>query len=173
MAEDGGEEGLIMTAQIHERLIFEGEETSMAFCPPLPEGHPRVREVGADEPTPEGTHPWIASTACWRGYQGTWEVRDGRFYLVALEGRYRLEGEGPLFADWFTGALRVPRGELLQYVHMGFGSVYEEEAHVRIKDGIVVALRVIDNRGKTHDRTELGWQNLPGGENRFPGDSET
>jgi len=101
---------------------------------------------------------------------GTWEIRDGRFYLVALRGRYRLTPGGPLWADWFTGVIRIPRGELLQYVHMGFGSVYEQELHIKVEHGVVVASRWIDNRGTAHDPWELGRRNLPGGENAFPGD---
>lgn len=161
-----------MTAQIHERLIFEGRETSMAFCPPLPERHPRIITPKPDESPSDASDQILSSTACWRGYLGTWEIRDGRFYLVGLRGAYRLVGEEPLLADWFTGTLRVPQGELLQYVHMGFGSVYEQEIHVKIEHGIVTASRTVDNRGNEHDPRKLGWQNLPGGENRFAGDDD-
>ena len=38
-----------MTAQIHERLILDDEETSMAFCPPLPEEHTGIYELSPDE----------------------------------------------------------------------------------------------------------------------------
>jgi hypothetical protein len=111
-------------------------------------------------------------TACWRGYVAKWELRNGRFYLREIRGKYELTGDEPLFADWFSGVLRIPRGQLLQYVHMGFASVYEEELHIKIERGMVVKSRVIDNRDKKWDRWELGWQNLPGQENRFPGDED-
>jgi hypothetical protein len=55
---------------------------------------------------------------------------------------------------------------------MGYGSVYEQELHIKIDNGVVVKTRTIDNRGKKHDEWEIGWKNLPGGENRFPGDDE-
>ena len=161
-----------MTAQIHERLIYEGEETSMAFCPPLPMGHPRLIEVDPQQARQDASDSILFSTACWRGYQGAWEIKDGKFYLVSLRGRFHLQGEEPLLADWFSGVLRISRGALLQYVHMGFGSVYEEEVHVRIERGQVVASHLVNNRGKKQDERELGWRNLPGGENRFPGDDE-
>lgn len=156
-----------MTAQIHERLISNGVETSMTFCPPLPKGSSRVAERD-----PNGSaQDWIhESTACWRRYQGTWEIRENRFYLAGLAGRFEFLGSDPLFAEWFTGALRVPKGEQLVYVHMGFGSVYEEEVHIKVERGIVVGTRVIDNRGKKLDPEFLGWMNLPGFENRFEGD---
>lgn len=77
-----------------------------------------------------------------------------------------------MLADWFSGVIRIPRGEMLHYVHMGFGSVFEQELHIKIERGVVVNSRVIDNRGRIFDERELGWKNLPGGENRFPGDDE-
>jgi hypothetical protein len=158
-----------MTAQIHEQLLLEGEERSMAFCPPLPSNHPRVVEVDLAEATRDDRYGMLFSTACWRGYQGRWEIRDGRFYLTALWGRFKLRGEGPILADWFSGVLRIPKGKTLKYVHMGFGSIYELETHVRVHKGIVTSVRVIDNRGWQFDEWELGVRNLPGGENRFPG----
>ena len=161
-----------MTAQVHERLILDGEETSMAFCPPLPDGHPRILEPQPGEVIGDAAGILLATTACWRGYQGTWEIKDDRFYLVGLRGRLRLREGDPILADWFSGVLRVPKGELLQYIHMGFGSVHEQEVHIKIEKGMVVTTRVIDNRGKEHNEWEIGWRNLPGGENRFPGDDE-
>ena len=38
-----------MTAQVHETLIYDGNETSMAFCPPLPENNPRVKMLTDEE----------------------------------------------------------------------------------------------------------------------------
>jgi hypothetical protein len=113
----------------------------------------------------------LGSTACWRGYVGTWEVRDGQLFQTSIEGRFKLLGKEPLLADWFTGILRVPRGERLAYVHMGFGSVYEEELHIHIGRGRVTGARVYDNRGKEIDTYRLGVD-LPGRENRYPGDRQ-
>ncbi len=210
-----------MTAQVHEKLIFEGEETSMAFCPPLPDHHPRIiegagffrnlREIKSSyrqmalylpkSPQKKGilwtpllrgfrgllllllallsslqisedSHPLVSSTACWRRYIGIWEIKNGLFYLVGIIGRYKMLGDEPILADWFDGVLRIPKGECLHYVHMGFGSVYEEEIHVKIENGVVVKSRLIDNRNKAVNRSQLGWQNLPGSENRFEGDDE-
>src|SRR5215472_13884933 len=110
-----------MTAQVHEILIIDGEKTSMAFCPKIPEGHPRIvrlngdeidqlrQNIGAEEEEELLRWQSLFSTACWRNYLGTWEIKDGRFYLVKLRGMYRLEGNEPVFADWFTGALRIPK----------------------------------------------------------------
>jgi hypothetical protein len=141
-----------MTAQIHEGLIFDGEAASMAFCPPLPTNHPRVISIDPEVAAREKDNYLLFSTGCRREYRGTWEIKDGQFWLVGLEGRFRLEGAQPLFAEWFTGVILVPRGELLVYVHGGFASVYEEEIHVRIERGRVVSKRTVDNRGAEHYR---------------------
>lgn len=51
-------------------------------------------------------------------------------------------------------------------------SIHEQELHIKIENGIVVARRVIANRGKTLDEWQIGLRNLPGNENRFPGDED-
>jgi hypothetical protein len=154
-------EGDIMTAQMHEKLILEGEATTMAFCPPIPFDNPRI--VLNEQQR-------IMSTGCWRGYIGTWELEEGRLYLVDITGLFQLVGDDPLPADWVTGVLRIPHGDLLQYIHMGFGSIYEFETHLKIENGVVVDERRIANRDKDNDPNDLRWNNLPGNENNFDGD---
>ncbi len=61
------------------------------------------------------------------------------------------KSKGHVAATWFTGRLRIPRGALLHYVHMGYASVYEEEIMLEIESGRVVHTEVIDNRGKSHN----------------------
>ena len=174
-----------MTAQLYENLILDGKPVGMAFCPALPLGEPRLVELTQKEICAlrmrtskqlESKRTMLefilGSTACWRRYRGTWEVRDGQLFLNSIEGRFKLLGTEPLFADWFTGVLRVPRGKQLAYVHMGFGSVYAEELHIHVERGRVTGTRVYDNRGKVIDTYRLGVDNLPGGENRFPGDRD-
>jgi hypothetical protein len=134
-----------MTAQVHELLILDGAWTSMACAPPLPSEHPRV--VAASEEHQCKASPIVSSTACWRQYIATWEIKDGRFYLVSIEGKFALVGVEPLLADWFTGEVRVPMGEVIKYVHMGFASVFAEELYIAIADGVVVSRRYVDNRG--------------------------
>ncbi len=138
-----------MTAQIHELLIFNGEETSMACCPDLPDKHPRIYAPSSNEIEAEGGTYVFMDTSCWRNYQGTWEINNGRFYLVSLSGNLRMRGNEPIFADWFSGDLCIPKGKMLRYIHMGFDSTFEQEVHVKIEKGIVVTSHVIDNRGKT------------------------
>ena len=132
-----------MTAQIPEKLILDGEPVTMTGFPDLPHKDPRI--IVLDPGKTHGTGI-VYSTACWRRYQGTWEIKDGKLYLVDLEGVFRLvAGHAPIFADWFTGELVIPRGEVIRYVHMGFESTYEQELRISVKAGILVDRRTIDN----------------------------
>jgi len=149
-----------MTAQVHENLIYEGEETTMMSCPPLPAEHPLI--VMTDPPgtfAKPGVPSFVFSAACWRGYLGTWEVREGRLYLVSLVGRYEMLGDEPVFAEWVSGVLRIPRGELLEYVHMGFESVYERELRLRVEAGVVVESTTVEAAGAVKKPlSPRGWR---------------
>lgn len=163
-----------MTAQFHEKLILEGKETSIAFCPPIPTDHPRIKMYSNEEMNQRikkgKMNALVFSSACWRGYFGTWELKDGKLYLMSVDGRFDIIGDEPIFADWVTAVLRIPDGEMLHYVHMGFGSVYEFETHIKLENGMVVDERRIDNRNKDFRGRNLGSENLPGDENNFDGD---
>ena len=161
-----------MTAQVPEKLILDGKETSLMFCPPLPKNDARLVRLTRSEIEQSDPPPIIFSTACWRNYIATWEIKDDQFFLVDITGSYRLESPEPILANWFSGVLRIPRGEILQYVHMGFGSVYEQELHIKIIKGQITTSRLINNQDKSIDAFELSRRNLPGLENRFDGDDE-
>lgn len=135
-----------MTAQVHELLILDGQWASIASDLPLPADHARV--VAASEEHRRKASSIVNSTACWRGYVATWEIKDDRFSLVSIEGRFELLGAEPLLADWFSGELRMPMGEVIDYVHMGFASVFAEELFIGVVNGSVVSRRHVDNRGK-------------------------
>ncbi len=82
-----------MTAQAHEILILDGEETSMTSCPEIPADHERIETVPMEEVAEViragRMHVSVLSTACWRKYIATWEIREGKLYLVSIDGVYR------------------------------------------------------------------------------------
>lgn len=45
--------------------------------------------------------------------------------------------DGRVFADWFTGTLRVPHGKMLAYVHSDYQSVYEEDILLHFEGGLL------------------------------------
>ena len=131
----------------------------MSFCPPLPENHPRIIEIDENTLIPEEYDYILFSTACWRHYQGAWEIKDDHFYLIGLRGKYCLQGEEPLLADWFSGSLHIPQGELLKKVDKVF-PIYEEEIQFDIKDAKVVGSKIIDNRKNSNNTWSLNIEML-------------
>lgn len=140
-----------MTAQIPEKLLMNGE--TLTLCSePLDDYFTSHGEPGFA----------VNCTALWRGYVGTWEIRDARLFLVGIEAEYPdgssvslaklFQGEAErIFARWFTGTLRCPRGGELEYVHMGYGSVYEEDLLLQIEQGNLVGQVVQVNGTAAHN----------------------
>lgn len=135
-----------MTAQIPETLQYEGQTLSMCSNP--------LNDYFALA----GKKPPFAftCTALWRGYVGQWEIVDGRLYLVGLSGELMDGSEVSLatlfpefpdrvFAHWYSGTLRIPQGKQLEYVHMGYGSRFEQDLLIQLDRGVVTQTRVRQN----------------------------
>lgn len=106
------------------------------------------------------------SSALWRGYRGTWEIKAGRLWLVDLEATIREHHNptdpmdwrhvdrgmdwlfpgttGPVPADWFTGTLESPRGRAQRTGQFGYGTPYVRLFHVEA--GAIVGTELQDNR---------------------------
>ena len=132
-----------MTAQFSELLMLEGKQQALCSYPLA-----SYFALGG-----ESVAFRASSTALSRGYIGTWEILDQRLYLIRLQGW--LQDESPVsletvfpgypqrvFAHWFSGTLRLPQGQLLHYVHGGFGSCYEQDLLIDVTRGVVTAKRV-------------------------------
>ncbi len=117
----------------------------MACCPPLPENEPRITRSAET----------IRLSCCWRGYIGTWEIKQGRLFLVGLSGDYNLAEGEPIFADWYSGELIIPEGEILDYIHLGFATVYEREQRIVIERGFVVKAFAVNNRPMPQDADKI------------------
>jgi hypothetical protein len=135
------------TAQLPDRIIFNGKEY-MLHTNPLEsyfETHPEKRPKG-------GVH----STALWRGYLATFEIKDSQLYIKDIQieittldtgdkKHYNITwksvlnevfpGQNIVKADWLTGLLVLPYGERVNYVHMGYGSTYEKYILLEIDKG--------------------------------------
>jgi hypothetical protein len=137
-----------MTAQFGEKLIYEGRSVTM---------HSNPLE---DYFEAKGKRPKFDSicTACWRGYVGTWEIKDDRLYLIGFRGFGKLidgteaslqtifpDQDGPILADWYSGTLKIPEGEMLEYIHAGYASRFERDRFFEIDKGVVVRTYVRDN----------------------------
>ena len=134
-----------MTAQAPEILIFRDKKLAL-FDQPLYSYLKRL---------PKARRPIFryGSSACWRGYVGTWEIRQGLLTLVSLEGNLQQgddivdatlelafpKAKGGLAATWFTGHLRCVEGLCLQYVHRGYSSQYERDRVLEFDKGRLVS----------------------------------
>lgn len=121
----------------------------------------------------------MSSTALWRGYRGTWEVKRGRLWLVELPATIREytsgtnwhhadrdlswlfpDAEGPVLADWFTGELVSPRGKAERTGQFAVDWPYYRVFHV--KRGVIASTELRDNRVKLREgrRKQKRWEEL-------------
>jgi hypothetical protein len=133
-----------VTAQMSETLLYEGQKLSMM-------GSPLGEYFSLSGYWP----PFRAqSTALWRGYVGTWEVREGRLYLIAIRAQLEdgttvtLETLFPgypdrVFAHWFTGELRVPQGRVINYVHQGYQTQFQADLFLYLEKGMLISTELV------------------------------
>ncbi|MGQ4660967.1 hypothetical protein [Lysobacter sp. F6437] len=145
------------TAQMPDKLLLDGEEVPLHTNPLQSYLYAHRDEVPKFRPM---------TTANWRGYVATFAIRDGYLIVDKVEVRmqedgakrgmdaerkeYRLEppmedivtqvfnGRDDVPATWYTGALVIPRGEVIDYVHMGYGSTSERYTLLRVREGRVI-----------------------------------
>lgn len=43
-----------------------------------------------------------------------------------------------VFAEWFTGEIRIGIGDMISYVHGGYASVYQGNMFLVFKDGVLI-----------------------------------
>lgn len=142
-----------MTAQFREVLFYKGERMGMAEEPLKPFLSMREDIQFASN-----------CTACWRGYIGNWEIKDNKLYLVELKFGFNVDetlemndlfpGQSEVFAEWYSGEIRVPTGERLEYVHMGYASIYEKDIFLVFINGKLVNEYEVDNREAYNKRKE-------------------
>lgn len=135
---------LFATAQIPDKLIYNGKEYNLN-CNPLEsyfENNPDKKPKGG-----------ISSTALWRGYVATFEIKDSLLYVKDIQIEYWdttkknhdtkwksvlnevFPDQKEILVDWMTGLLVLPCGKVVNYVHMGYGSTYENYILLEIYSG--------------------------------------
>lgn len=108
----------------------------------------------------------VVSSSNWRGYVATWEDSDGELVLKRVDVTFSdpdstpdswktfkrdvtpelFPGAQRIVATWYSGALVIPRGELVDYVHMGYGSTYERYLILKVKAGRILARQELNAR---------------------------
>ncbi len=135
-----------MSDQTPEFLIYEGEKCDM--CTEPLDSYFRMT---GEKPDFEWPH-----SGSIRRYEGTWEISDGKLYLNQLSGitkageTVNLESLFPgfperVFADWYSGTARLPQGEMLEYIHGGYASIYERDLFIEFDKGVVTQTYIRKN----------------------------
>jgi hypothetical protein len=111
------------TGRQPEYLVIDGQTSGLSFALPL-EPVLRSGSPGAIEFKKQLR---LSCSALWRGYHGTWEVKDGALYLVSLtscsfKGDLKTalfpEASGPIKATWVTARLLYSVGTTMPYAHL-------------------------------------------------------
>ncbi|KAF2510832.1 hypothetical protein EYY60_10015 [Flavobacterium zhairuonense] len=136
------------TAQVPDYLIV-GKDTLRIQSNPL-EGYLK------DHPIPENLITSVSS-ANWRGYIAYFKFLNGKLVVENIYKEDYVEKENgnssfslvsiykEIFGkqknfecNFYSGLLICPSGKMLQYVHMGYSSLYENYDLIEIKDGVNV-----------------------------------
>ena len=126
-----------MTTQVQERIIIEGERYPLINSLSLPEDESiiQIKRKGFIE----------KSSNCWRGYVGTWEIKDDKLYLIDFSsGMYDVLVNLPIPADWITGVGLVATGDMIKGSSWDI-TRYESEIHLTFENGLVVKTQNINN----------------------------
>jgi hypothetical protein len=135
------------TAQMPDEILLDGE-TSRLHSEPLNHLLGRRPEDGGIKLD----RPFGMCTASFRGYKATWHILDDQLFLdrvvvdpcakepkeVSIESLFS-GAKAPIFASWHTGILVIPRGKLVDRVHLGYLSTYERYVVLIVKKGRVVS----------------------------------
>lgn len=147
------------TAQSPDYVIYNGKEYAMQTNP--------MDDYFAKYPDKKPKSN-IISSANWRGYIATFEIVENVLYLKDIEmtvekvsaekfpgyeQRSFLNSVVPagekLKIDWFSGLLVLPHGKVVNYVHMGYGSTYENYILIEIDKGNFVKSKEFDYKAYT------------------------
>jgi len=138
-----------MPRETLERLYLDGKLVYMASNPILPYliSLPQKLKFHA------------MSNDCWKGYAGTWEIKNGKLFLISFFGQldipddysdivdisFLFPKQREVFAYWVTGELRIPQGSIIKESKKGWSSIYESDLLIKIDNGIVIGQRTVDN----------------------------
>lgn len=160
------------TEQAPERLVLNGKEYGMQYCPLSGLDTLLQRRIDKRIGIGPGDN-YLESTGLWRAYIGYWSIADDYLYLDSIHtwtwkeenGKYvdiqRTFGyddlcdllapychEGRIRAEWVSRdsiTLNDYSGEMLSYAHMGFSSRYSKEILCSFRNGCLRHLTYINH----------------------------
>lgn len=148
---------IFATAQAPDKIFYNGKEYKL-HSNPMEEYFKKFPE--------KKPKSGVISSALWRGYIATFEITENNLFLkdiviMDLSKTDRKSSQAAwtsvlsqvvtddkkLKIDWLTGLLVLPHGEIVNYVHMGYGTTYENYILLEIDKGEF-------NRAKEFDHKE-------------------
>ena len=131
---------LLATGQYPDKIIYNDKEYSLLTNP---------LEKFFNENEDKFPSGGVMSSALWRGYLATFEIVENQLYVkdiqIQMERNDGYEWKSvinevfPEISErklvWFSGLLTLPYGEIINYVHMGYGSTYENYSLIEIANG--------------------------------------
>ena len=125
-----------MTAQVNEQIIINGEKYPLINVPSLPEDSSIIQHKKGL------TSHW---SNCRRGFQGIWEIKDDRLYLIEFSSdSFELLCKLPILADWIEGEIKIATGDIKETTSWAI-ETYETEMHLTITNGLVVKAELFKN----------------------------
>jgi len=143
------------TSQMADKIIYKGQEYSLNTNPleKFFEKKPDLRPKSD-----------IMSTALWRGYIGTFEIEDNQLFVKdivvmdedTIKGSHKsnwksvfnqvFPDQKAVKVDWLTGLLVIPNGKIVNYVHMGYASTYENYVLLEIDKGDLIQEKSMNSK---------------------------
>jgi hypothetical protein len=119
------------TPQESDIIIYNGERYSLFVNP--------MEEYFYEHPDRYTFEPLI--TTNWRGYIATFKIIQNEFFVIRIDvnganvTKECLDGLDKMKVNWYSGLLVIPYGELIEYVHLGYASIYEHYKLIEIRNG--------------------------------------
>lgn len=89
------------------------------------------------------------SSWCQGGHLGACHIRAASLESVFGNRRW------PIFAEWFTGEIIAPQGEMIEYVHLGYASRFERYLVLDLENGVVKRTRILGNEAFEAEHEEF------------------
>lgn len=133
------------TEQLPDKIIYQGKTYNLHNNPleTYFKKHPNKRPA-----------KMMQISNLWRGYVATFEFKDNQLFLKDIEIQYRDTTSKEIYTykwksvlhkvipdgknikiDWLTGLLVIPHGKLIEHVHMGYSSTYENYILLELENG--------------------------------------
>jgi len=146
---------IFATSQFPDRIIYKGEKYALN-CNPL--------EDFFNNNLGKRPNKGSFCTGLLRGYVGTFEISDNQLLLKDIEIivpdtlnkktdvksvsviKEIFPTQDIINVDWFSGLLVIPYGKVVNYVHMGYASTYENYYLLEINKGKLIKERKLNSK---------------------------